>query len=1027
MVFPPGPRPALQSVLAALLCLALWPAPCPAEVLHSLSLEPGTPAEAAVVVNRSASTAEGGARRAAKGGGWTYRVVLPPRTRCQLTYRPDGPVTLRVLDSAGKPLPTRTARAGALRTLHVTAPARHALGAPLSFQFRASSAPMAVRDVRLLLLLPDANGDGVSDAADALMGLPPKRHAEAAPRPESPRTSFQTGDAYSPAIGVPADAVLVYSADPAVYATWAAPGYTLQTMGGFREGEAYAAQHPDELQRDRAGKPITIGGNSYYLLPTRNRLEAADRYYASAIGAGSTAICPEEPEIFAAAGYGEAFKQEWQARYGSPWQPPDSSVDTRYRAEQLKAFLTVRQVENTLNAARALKPSVTRMVAVHSPVTYYQWGIDVPHAALAAIPSLEGMIGQVWTGTARSAAQAAGVRAERTFEVGYLEYSSMANLLRGTGKRLWFLMDPVEDDPNRTMEDYRGNYHNVLLAAMMFPEVDRYEVMPWPQRIYGRVPGDYATMVNTVVGALSEMWRYSTATVESGTAGIGTFVADSMAWQRAEPWPSDFDGFHGLSLPFVAHGVPVQVLSLDRSAEPGYLNRARVLFLSYDFLKPARPELHRALSAWVRRGGTLVLSGGVDPYAAVSDSWWRRAGRATPLDDLFAQLGIATARAADHAPSAQAPPLSAVLTGDPRERALRNRKVYGIDLTPYTRTDGSATVRFEDASPEDGWGPYVASVELRINGRLAAAFRAGSDLETRFLSDERDSRFDGEARFADGSGYWQYRFDGLPRDATVGLRIDMGNGFLVKTGPGGPPPPILDAADPAFDTTLAHVRVPRRYALSAYVPPAGAAPLYRARGSDAPVAWQAPVGSGHVLYFGVAPGFFTATAQSSRLVRALARRACATGGEPYQERAAFVCRRGPYTAIRTLGAEYEASGRFVDLLDPGLPLLEDPTIPARRAALYIDAPSGRLPRLLAAAGRVLARSETPAATGFIVRAPSGTSGVARLSAGSRRLVGVRASTLLGAPVAASAKVEGATVQVRYANDAEGVIVRAAWR
>src|SRR5262249_45369564 len=150
--------------------------------------------------------------------------------------------------------------------------------------------------------------------------------------------------------------------------------------------------------------------------------------------------------------------------------------------------------------------------------------------------------------------------------------------------------------------------------------VDSYEVMPWPQRVYGRVPGEYATEVNTVAGVLGELWRYNETEVETGTSEIGTFISDSMGWQREHPYPSDYDGFYGLSLPLVTHGVPVQVLSLDRATEPGYLDRAKVLFLSYDFLKPESDDINKALAAWVSRGGSLVIFDGNDAYNGLTDS-----------------------------------------------------------------------------------------------------------------------------------------------------------------------------------------------------------------------------------------------------------------------------------------------------------------------------------------------------------------------------------------------------------------------
>ena len=226
-------------------------------------------------------------------------------------------------------------------------------------------------------------------------------------------------------------------------------------------------------------------------------------------------------------------------------------------------------------------------MAWHSPVNYPHWGFVSMHYDLLQIPALQEIIAEVWTGTARTPVLSAGVRAERTFEVGYIEYSSCYHLARGTGKRMWFLMDPMEDNLNRPMEDYQRNYAQTLLAALMFPRVDSYEVLVWPNRIFGHVPEEYATLINTVVGALCEMWRY-----EPGQAG-------SKAWAPLSP-------VHRLATrrtnqPVITTASSPSVCpscfaacrcrcSLDRAAEPGYLDGFKTLLVSARFPETmARP------------------------------------------------------------------------------------------------------------------------------------------------------------------------------------------------------------------------------------------------------------------------------------------------------------------------------------------------------------------------------------------------------------------------------------------------------
>jgi hypothetical protein len=992
------------------------------------SITPGTPQEAAILLLAGRSALNGKTRVAEPGAYWTYRIVAPANSRLNIRYSLSGEATVTAVGFDGKPVAIRREVAEGQMTIFCTVPAKSPPGNGLNMKLTAKNGPVSVTGIRATILLPDKNGDGLPDMLEAAMGVNPNARPVNIQRPPRPYTTFQTGLPYSADIAVPTDAVLVYSANEETIRSWIDKGYLVQTMGGFRAGPEYVKDHPDEVQRDGTGNPITIGGSSFYMLPTEARNENSKQYYITALGAGSQAVCPEEPEIFAKEGYSEAFKREWRAKYGSDWESPHGSIEARYKAEQLKAFLTRRQIEAILLAAENEKPAAARMLAIHSPVTYYQWAITVPHFALFSIPTLQEIIGQVWTGTARSPTRLGGVRAERTFELGYLEYSSLNQLVRGSNKRLWFLMDPVEDDPGRTQEDYQRNYEQTLIASLLFPQVNSYEVMPWPQRIYGRTPPAYSTVVNTVVGALTEMWRFPDTTLDAGSNGIGTFVSDSMAWQREQPYPSDYDGFHALTLPLVSHGVPVDVLQLDRVTEPGYLNRVTTLLVSYDFLKPASPDINRAVAEWVRRGGCLLVVGGEDAYDRLKDSWWQKAGFASPLEALFTDLGLPVKKQVYSPVVAATAQLQTALTGDPAAHNLENRRQQSIDLTPFANETRSVFVRLEDVKPDDGWGAWLASAELRFGGRLAASFRTGSDIETRFLAEEAGSTFTGTARFADRNGYWVYRFDNLPRDRQVTLTLDIANGYLVKVGPARERAPLLETGDSGFDRTVQKVRLSPSYPPIFLQPNGQSTAIYRLPGAPSPVVWESKVGSGNVLYAGVPPAFFSATAQTSRWLRALVKRTTEKGLAAYREKPYFMIRRGPFKAVRALGADYRAEGRYVNLLSPTLAVVEDPEVPARNWAFWADAGTGSgPPKLLATSGRLRHRFEDGGTTSFVVQAPTGTEGAARLFSGRKSVGGARAFTLLGAELPVRTFPDGDTLLVRYPNDADGVVVRVSWK
>lgn len=456
-------------------------------------------------------------------------------------------------------------------------------------------------------------------------------------RPDQPHTSFQTPTGYMPENDIRTDAVIVYSSGKDQISTWKEKGYSIQTMYGFRTGDDYIKDHKDEGQTTADGTILTCGPGSYYMVPTQSRIDAAIAFYREAIRNGTQLAVPEEPEYFAQAGYSESFKREWQDYYKEPWADPASSIEARYKSERLKAHLEWRMVKAILEDVKAQDPAVVGAVAAHSPVSYFQWNIVYPHFRVMQLPELEEMIGQVWTGTARSGCKYEGETAERTFENGFLEYSSLYNLMRGTGKRLWFLMDPLEDNGERTMEDYQSNYIKTLVGSLMFPGVDEFEVMPWPTRIFGRVPGEFATMIMSVVTMLGDIHNQREFHLDAGTEGIATFVADSMGWQRGDPGRSNYDCFYGLTLPLIMKGIPVQVAQLERTPQPKYLDPYKVLLLSYDIMKPMDERCNHAIAKWVRNGGALVLFGGRDAYDAVPE-WWREKGFASPHEHLLSLM-----------------------------------------------------------------------------------------------------------------------------------------------------------------------------------------------------------------------------------------------------------------------------------------------------------------------------------------------------------------------------------------------------
>ena len=486
------------------------------------------------------------------------------------------------------------------------------------------------------------------------------------------RTCFQTGAAWSERSNLRSDVAIVYGIDdklPQRIQTWRDHGYRIHVMTGvswgsyqdFLYGRFDGVNHEDEAQTVGDGRKSSHGGDVYYMCPSTNFGKFLCVGVQRALDAGAEAIHLEEPEFWVNAGYSEGFKREWQSYYGEAWRAPHSSVDAQWRASKLKYFLFRRALQQVFDYVQEYNQRTGKhvrcYVPTHSLLNYAQWEIVSPESSLARLNGCDGYIAQVWTGTARTPNLYRGKLRERTFETAFLEYGAMQNLVRSTGRTVWYLNDPIEDNANHDWADYKRNWESTLVASLFQPEVSRFEVAPWPERIFnGRypksakpsdrqsIPPTYATELQTVMNALNDL-KQERVEWDCGTTGIGLLVSDSLMFQRGNPTPSDqhLSHVYGLALPLLKRGVPVAPVQLENVTLPKYLDGFRVLLLTYQGMKPLNAEVHAHLADWVKRGGVLlVCDDDSDPYNRVAE-WWNSAGLsfATPREHLFEQLAAA--------------------------------------------------------------------------------------------------------------------------------------------------------------------------------------------------------------------------------------------------------------------------------------------------------------------------------------------------------------------------------------------------
>jgi len=376
----------------------------------------------------------------------------------------------------------------------------------------------------------------------------------------------------------------------------------------YQSGKWDGKDHGDEGVRFRDNNEFCpVGGANAYLIPTELYEEYLSERLRAVVDAGAAGICFEEPDISDRAGYSEAFKREYESYYHEPWQPPHSSVDARYKAGRLKDYLLARMIKGVYASLKEYARTkyhreLFMFVASHSLLNGIHLKNIYSGSSLIDVSEVDGYIAQVWTGTARFGCVFEGIPRERVFENSYLEYGISKELVKCTDRRMWFLQDPIEDDPTYTWEHYRYDYLQTLVAALLHPEVSDYEVCPWPERIFGEgkvfprpseayrlymgktpqseyikagvkpelLPDAYRTLLSSMFQMLGDMDQEHV--VYEGVANrVGYFMANNGMYQMRYP-----DGIVERSiktrLKALRYGEDVPFEAIDREACKGLMD-----------------------------------------------------------------------------------------------------------------------------------------------------------------------------------------------------------------------------------------------------------------------------------------------------------------------------------------------------------------------------------------------------------------------------------------------------------------------
>jgi hypothetical protein len=497
------------------------------------------------------------------------------------------------------------------------------------------------------------------------------------PKPVSlkEKTAFQTSSPWRPEIDVRSDIAIVYGTNDHPNMTfeqrvksWRDRGYDVNFMTGIAWGDYKdyflgkwdGKNHLGVGQVTQKGDTIFHGRDMPYVVPDDSFIEYMKTAVVKrVIDVGITNIFLEEPEFWARAGYSAGFKEQWQKYYGFPWKPQDASAENTYLSNKLKYNLyyeTIKQVSSYAKEyGKSKGKNIKVFIATHSLVNYSSWQIVSPEASLASLPGIDGYIAQVWTGTSREPTYFNGERKERVFENAFLEYGSVVSMTAPTGRKVFFLTDPIEDRVH-DWSDYKRNYQATFTAKLLYPMVADYEVMPWPERIYTHpypvlgtnektlIPQFYSTQMQIMVNALNDMPVSSNKV--SGVNGIGVLMSNTLMFQRFPTHNGfedpQFSNFYGQTLPLVKRGVPVQTVHMENLGYAASLKNIKVLVMSYSNMKPVSAQIHEQLTAWVKQGGVLIYVGrDDDPYQSVME-WWDTKGNSfkAPSEHLFKLLGV---------------------------------------------------------------------------------------------------------------------------------------------------------------------------------------------------------------------------------------------------------------------------------------------------------------------------------------------------------------------------------------------------
>lgn len=475
-------------------------------------------------------------------------------------------------------------------------------------------------------------------------------------------TAFQTVQEYSFSQEFGTDAVFVHCATQdvvkRVIGSWEKHGdnyniYMMTIMNraelddfeAWNEKKGYSEPVTDDIMTLKDGsRKGKSDGNTFYMIPTARMTEYVWDMVSTAMdNAELTGIVFEEPDLYRGTGYAPAFKRAWEEYYGEPWQAADSSAEAMLKSNELLVTMMNDMMSEITSRIRAKDPDLKIYLASHSTLSYNSPGNEIAAGLHTYLQSdiYDGLIGQTWTNTAMTRLSVDGQTVRNPFAAAYLGYASYVD---AAGELpLYTIADAVGDGiggaGGTTEADFYKPYRATIVAQLMQPEINRFNLLTWPERSFDGVTADYRTTQMSVIAAQTEAVGKE-ITLSAGTPGITLLLSDTLSWQNGDSryGLSTHDAITALTVPLVSDGIPLKIRAMETVDEIEDLDGVNLLLLSFDCQKPMARETVEAIVDWILDGGVCLYVGGHDVYDEIDGAWWSKYD--SPLGALLDLLNI---------------------------------------------------------------------------------------------------------------------------------------------------------------------------------------------------------------------------------------------------------------------------------------------------------------------------------------------------------------------------------------------------